>query len=280
MDSELESVLGISVENRKLHLKKIYKDIGEILLKVKELTEIDSAAEMFDYSRRIEHLMTNFEQISRINDENKLVKNILIKEISGIEGNIEMLKLEFYRISSRLSDSLKEKDYLEYELNKLKNKYKSTNDELNEIRNNLSARNEEYNEYKKLNECIRKEVENLELAITLEENAISEKRKELKNLEMASIRKETERRKLDKLASQTISELKKKIKVREIIEERVNNVPPRSIPPKVSQVNNKESKNSNHKDFKDQKKLLINEREKLCSSLQNIKIKRIAQRII
>ncbi|KAL3129446.1 hypothetical protein CHM_2g1890 [Cryptosporidium hominis] len=235
---------------------------------------------MFDYSKRIEHLMTNFEQISRINDENKLVKNILIKEISGIEGNIEMLKLEFYRISSRLSDSLKEKDYLEYELNKLKNKYKSTNDELNEIRNNLSARNEEYNEFKKLNECMRKEVEDLELAITLEENAISEKRKELKNLEMVSIGKETERRKLDKLASQTISELKRKIKVREIIEDKVS-VPSSSIPVKIRHVNNKESKNSNHKDFKDQNKILINERGKLCSSLQNIKIKRImAQHII
>lgn len=249
------------------------------MLKVKELTEIDSAAEMFDYSKRIEHLMTNFEQISRINDENKLVKNILIKEISGIEGNIEMLKLEFYRISSRLSDSLKEKDYLEYELNKLKNKYKSTNDELNEIRNKLSARNEEYDEFKKLNECMRKEVEDLELAITLEENAISEKRKELKNLEMVSIGKETEIRKLDKLASQTISELKRKVKIREIIEDKVN-APSRSIPVKVRHVN-KESKNSNHKDFKDQNKILINERGKLCSSLQNIKIKRImAQHII
>ncbi|KAH8581806.1 uncharacterized protein ELE39_001936 [Cryptosporidium sp. chipmunk genotype I] len=256
-------------------LDKIYKDIGEILVRVKELTEIDSAAEAFDYSRRIEHLMANFEKTTKTNNENKLVKSILIKEISGIESEMETLKLEFYRISNRLSDLLKEKDYLEYELNKLKNKYKLTNAELNEIKNNLSARYEEYKEHTKANNCMRKEVEDLELAIILEENAISEKRKELKNLEIFSIRKETEKRKLDKLASQAILELKKKVKVREIIEDRVNNGPSNSIPIKVQYSNNECGSLNKEEYTKNQNRVLTNGRAKLCSSLQNIKIKRI-----
>ncbi|OII71759.1 protein kinase domain-containing protein [Cryptosporidium ubiquitum] len=275
MDSESESVLGISLDTRKLHLNKIFKDIGEILIRVKELTEIDNAAEAFDYSRRIELEMANFEKITSINDDQKSVKNILIKEITGMESDIETLKLEFYRISSQLSDAVKEKDDLECELNKLNNKYKITNAELNEIKNNLSIRYEKFKEHAKINDYMKKEVEDLELAITLEENSIAEKKRELKNLEIFNIREEVEKRKLDKLASQAILELKRKAKVREVIEDRINNET-YSIPVKIQYVN-KESGNTFTEDKKNyNKKITKIGQTKLCNSLQNIKVKRIS----
>lgn len=218
--------------------------------------------------------MENFEKMTDINNEHRLAKNVLIKEISGTESDIETLKLEFYRISSLISDLLKEKNHLEYELNRLNNKYKTTNAELNEIKNNLSLRYDEFKEYAKINDYMKKEVEDLELAITLEENAIAEKKKELKNLEISNIREEAEKRKLDKLASQTISELKRKAKVRKVIEDRVDKEPS-SAPIKIQYVI-KEIECTNKEDKTNSKKIIKTGQTKLYNSLKNIKIRRIS----
>ncbi|KAJ1607331.1 hypothetical protein OJ253_2385 [Cryptosporidium canis] len=222
IDSECKSILEISLEERRLHLNKIYKAIGEILIRAKELTDIDNAAEIFDYSRRIEFEMDNFEKISNINSKHKLVKNILIKEISCIEHDVETLKLEFCRISNQLLNLYKERDHLEKDVNKLNMRYETIKSELNEIKHNLNERSEEFRKYSKANDSIKRELEDLELAITLEENMIAEKKNELQNLEISNIKKKSEKRKLDKLASQATVDLKRKIKVREIIEERIS----------------------------------------------------------
>lgn len=242
------------------------------MVRVKELTDIDRAAEAFDYSRRIELEMENFEKISSINKQNRLVKNILIKEISGIENNIETLKLEFCRISSQLSDLFKEKDYLEHELNKLNIKYEMITSESNEIKNNLTEKHEEFKNHSKANDYMKREVEDLELAIALEENTITEKKKELKNLEITSMKNIAERRRLDKLASQAILELKRKVKVREIIEERINDAQ-YAIPIKI-QYFGKESEDPRNEEKKNNK-MSKNGQVKLYNSIQNIKIKRI-----
>ncbi|KAF7457900.1 putative protein kinase [Cryptosporidium felis] len=201
---------------------KLYSSIGEAMTTLMELSEVDNAAEIFDYSKMVESEMKKNEKVSKNNTEIKLARNILMDEISGVEDDIESLRIEYSRVTDKLSNSIKEKRTLEAELNNMKYKYRSVVEELNKIRNILSIKSEELEKHTITNNCMKEEIKELELGIAIEENVIEEKKKQLKALEINNIITETEGKKLSKQILQGKSELERKTKIREIVEERMS----------------------------------------------------------
>lgn len=95
-------------------------------------------------------------------------------------------------------------------------------------------------------------MEDLELAITLEENAISEKKEELRLLEIETAKKEIEKKTLSQRISETITDLKVKSKFRDLIEENIRYIPKEKV---QNRVNLEEGSLENENSTKSAKKV-------------------------
>ncbi|KAH8740987.1 protein kinase domain containing protein [Cryptosporidium ryanae] len=222
MSSDKLSILDVSSNKREMNLNNLFRDLGEAMVKIKELAEIDSAAKMIEYSNRVEYEMERYQKELSGKNSSKVVRDILQLETSRIEGDLESLKNEYKRLDNSINILKDERRKLEIESIELKSRYKSISEALSETLIKIATKNEEIEKYRQINDIVKKEIEDLELAITLEEGEIKEQKNILKDIEINHEIKEIEAKKNKIYITETAKEFDVKLKMRELVENNIN----------------------------------------------------------
>ncbi|KAK6590926.1 kinase domain-containing [Cryptosporidium xiaoi] len=222
MDLNNFNILDVSSDKREMSIHKLFRDLGEAMARIKELVEIDSAAKMIECSNRVEYEMERYQKELNDKDNSKMARDILQLETSRIEGELESMKSEYMKLNNSISILRGEKRRLEIESMELKSRYRCISESLNDTLIKIANKNEEIEKYRRINDDVKKEIEDLELAITLEESDIIEKKKILRNLEIDQETKELELKKSMACISEVAKDFDVKVKMKKLIENNIN----------------------------------------------------------